>query len=585
MAIANRGMDEAAHGEGREVSRGERPKARTLYLFVVLLGAAMFTLSLSGYPNLMDNEYRVGNYVLDAIHNGHWIIQRDVAGGVASKPPLLTWMAALITLGSGHINSFAVHLPSALAAVGVALVILAAGDRYFGWQAGLLGAVMYLLSDAGDQQMMTARYDGLLALGVAAAAVAAFRAWSLGRGWTWFWLAAAFGTLAKGPVALLLGACGLLSYFWERRSGYDGRLSGSQWPGLAVFLALCGGWFLLAYADVGKPLLEKMLVRELADHATGAGRRETMLLGFYKPALSFLSGFAPWSLLACVGFWRVARHPAPMSEERRFERFLFCWFFPGLLLFSVVAHHRGRLIYPLIAPAALLAGREGARWLQSCPPRQLIKLVGALALATLCFLGLYHHGLLARSTRVQKTVGMRDLAASVRGRFGEGFPLVHVDTLFLLQFYLNTAWPLASAERAAELLKGDFPALVAVSDFDLLQSRLQPNGPALFEFARWPKQGPPFVRIVSNRPLTEPLARLATLLGPWLVQMENLRFVCMSGPEIVVQSGKKPGALWVTNQSGVPRTLRVRLLAEGAGTRDSVAERVLAPGETWRPSL
>src|SRR6185503_6827461 len=333
----------------------------------------MFTIALSGFPNLVDNERRVGAYVLDAVQNGHWFIQTDVTGALASKPPLLTWMAALVTLAFGEINRFAIYFPSALAAMAVALIILGAGTRYFGWRAGFLGGLMYLLCVAGDHQVMTARYDGLLALPVTLAALAAFRAWSLGRGWTWFWLAGAIGTLAKGPIALVLGGAGLAAHFWERRTGHESRLRGSHWLGVLLFLTICGGWFLLAYADMGPALTEKMLGRELAAHATGAGRDEAMFLGFYAPPLSFLGEFAPWSVVAAVAFWRVWRRPAPEDEARRLERFLSCWFFLGLLLFCIAAHQRTRLIYPLLPAAALLAGRELARWVQFWSALRLVR--------------------------------------------------------------------------------------------------------------------------------------------------------------------------------------------------------------------
>ena len=67
-------------------------------------------------------------------------------------------------------------------------------------------------------QMATARWDGLFAFMVALTALAGFRAWTSGRGWTVFWLAAAAATLTKGPLGLLLAAFGFLAIPWERRS-------------------------------------------------------------------------------------------------------------------------------------------------------------------------------------------------------------------------------------------------------------------------------------------------------------------------------------------------------------------------------
>lgn len=574
-------MNNALTGS-KPTANGGKPDAWRLYLLVALVGVSLFTIALTGYPSLLDNERRVGGYVLDAVQNGHWLIQRDVTGQVASKPPLLTWIAALVTLGFGEINRFAIYLPSALAAVGAALVLLAAGKRYFGWQTGLLGALMYLLSYAGDRQMMTARYDALLALPVTLAAFAAFRAWSLGRGWTWFWLAGAVGTLAKGPIALVLGAGGLLAHFWERRTGHETRLRGSHWWGVLAFLVICGGWFLAAYADMGQPLIDKMLGRELAAHATGAGRKEVMFLGFYEPPLTFLVDFAPWSLLACAGFWRVWRRPDIEPEARRFERFLVCWFAFGLLLFCIAAHQRGRLIFPLLPAAALLAGRELAQWLRFWSTRRLMRAASGFAIFVLCFLFVYHHFLLARSRQVQTTTGMREMAAQVRGTFGEQFPLVHVRTPFALQFYLNTGRPLTSFERAAGVLREDSAAYVAVSRLDEILAQFATNSPVIYELSRWPTSGVPEVRIVSNRPTYDSSAPLATVLGPFLVHMEGLNLIRTKGYELVLRSNCPAASISILNQSHTPQPARIRLLANTRDKGDTVSERILAPGESWK---
>lgn len=541
----------------------------------------MFAIAVSGYPDLLDNERRVGGYVLDAVQNGDWIIQTEVTGAVASKPPLLTWMASLVTLAFGEINRFALYLPSALATLGVAMLLLAAGTRQFGWRPGLLSAVMYLLSAAGARQMVTVRYDGLLALPVTLAALAAYRAWSLGRGWTWFWLAGTFGTLAKGPIALVLGAGGLLAHFWERRTGHTTRLSGSHWPGVLLFLGVCGGWFLLAYLDMGSPVVQKLLGSELAAHATGAGGRETMLLGFYEPPLSFLKEFAPWSLVAGVAGWRVWKDPAPAPADRRFERFLVCWFFLGLVLFSVAAHHRGRLVVPLIPAAALLAGRELARWVQFWSTARLIRVTSGVSVLVLAFLLLYHHGLRGRNEDVQATLGAREVAATVRERWGGRFPLVHVDTPFALQFYLNTAWPLASFERAAALLRQDYPAYVSVSDYDRLVAELGADAPALYEITRWPTNGPPVVRIVSNRASDEKSSRLATLYGPWLIRLEGWELLKTKGHELVVRRVGAAGEISLLNQSPLEQPIRIRIMSGTPAHTETVLERVLAPEETW----
>src|ERR1044071_1418316 len=116
----------AAVLENKPAQGGTERSASTLYWFILVVGALIFLIALTGYPSLMDNERRVGAYVLDAVQNGNWVIQKDVTGDIASKPPLLTWIAAVATVCTGSLNRFAIYLPSALAVIGIALLLVAA---------------------------------------------------------------------------------------------------------------------------------------------------------------------------------------------------------------------------------------------------------------------------------------------------------------------------------------------------------------------------------------------------------------------------------------------------------------------------
>src|SRR5262245_5564674 len=323
-------------------------------LTLAVLGAisvALFAIRLTGRPNLLDNEYRLGACVLDAVQAGNWLCPHDALGDT-DKPPMLTWLSAATSLAVGRVNLFTLYLPTALATMGISWLLFTAGRAHFGWRAGFLGALAYLLSDVATKQIATARWDGLFALTVMLGALAAFHAWMAGNGWVWFWLAAAAATLTKGPLGLLLAGLGLCAAVWEWHSGTPHPIRGRQIPGIAVYLLLTLGWFALAYHRVGQHLIENMMGQELIGHIVEhePGRR------FTKPMQTFLGGFAPWSIAAMAGFVRVWVAPAADARVRRFERFLFCWFAGGLLIFTLSPHTASRLLFPLIPASALLAG-------------------------------------------------------------------------------------------------------------------------------------------------------------------------------------------------------------------------------------
>ncbi len=107
------------------------------YLIIAAVAACLFGLRMAAPPTLLDQDQeRPAAYVLDAVRNGHWLCQRDLTGDIASKPPLYTWLCALIAMGIGRVNQFALYLPGALAALGTAWLVLRAGRTHFGTRAG-----------------------------------------------------------------------------------------------------------------------------------------------------------------------------------------------------------------------------------------------------------------------------------------------------------------------------------------------------------------------------------------------------------------------------------------------------------------
>ena len=69
------------------------------------VGAATFAIRLTGAPNFLDNEFRIGACVLDVLQHGNWLCPHDVLGNT-DKPPMLTWLTALVSWPLGRINPF-----------------------------------------------------------------------------------------------------------------------------------------------------------------------------------------------------------------------------------------------------------------------------------------------------------------------------------------------------------------------------------------------------------------------------------------------------------------------------------------------
>jgi 4-amino-4-deoxy-L-arabinose transferase-like glycosyltransferase len=453
-----------------------------------LVTLTLFVVRVTGPSNLLDNDQeRPAAYVLDVVLNGHWWCQTDWTGDIMSKPPLFTWIGAGATVVAGRANLVSLYVPC-LAAMFLAVGLIAYfGRAGFGWPAGFLGGLMYLAAPSGVKHIALARTDGLFAATIALTAFTGYRAWKTGRGWIWFWLGAALATLTKGPLGLVLGLMGLLAVLWERfdqhrrRDGRDGSSVEAREPrrhnvllqqtlGILLFLVMLLGWFGLAYQQGGQAFIDKVIGKELVGHVVGEDHG-TLGVGFVKAPLYWLSRFLPWSLLACVGLWRVVAHPAADAEQRRFERFLFCWIVGGLFLFSLATHQRGDLPLPLYPPAAVLAGREMARWFPRIDPRRLLQRSLSTVAVALALYTTYLHTVFANTWEVRHSEAVEALARELARN--PSLPrLLHVDSPYALQFHLNTMHPTVSLETAAKALALHEPVAVAVCSLAQLREQL-----------------------------------------------------------------------------------------------------------------
>ena len=546
---------------------------------ITILAALLFALRLAAPPNLLDQDQeRPGTYVLDAVKNGNWLCQRDLNGEITSKPPLYTWLAALVALGRGRVDEFALYLPGALSAWGTAWLIFRFGRKYFGPRAGFFAALASMLCTAGVKEFGLARTDGIFALTVTATALLGFRAWTQGKGWTWFWVMAAVATLAKGPLGVILGAGGFLAAFWERKSGERLPFKGNQLLGIGLFLLIAVGWFLLAYYSAGKPFIDKIIGKELVGHAVSETKYHFPGSLFYQPPFYYFTRGAPWSFFGIYGLWQVCRAPATDPSTRRFERFLFCWFLFGLILFSLASHQRGDLLWPIMPAAALLAGRELDR-LSRLATRIFDAAVAAVVVLMIGGFVYYYFGPHARDSKVQQTLALYHVAREITGYGGSQFPLTHLDDPMGLQIYLNTFRPRVSPEQAAALLRGAEPVFIAVNNVKKLQAVFELGDPPSYTVVPSLDNKSYPVRIISNRQVLESTNSFAFGFGDLTIRASGVRLADANEREFVFDEGPKSSEITIVNESSEPRRVRLRVRGEGPPHRE---ERLLAPHEIWR---
>ncbi len=410
------------------------PAPSTLVL-LALLATALFAIRVTGPSDLMDNDQlKPAHYVHDAVLNGNWIVQRDVSGDIASKPPLQVWLAALVSIPLGRAHWFTLALPSL---VGVCMTAYASA-----WFAGrlrprdslapLVAGMLVLVSMMGTKQVALVRTDALFGGLIALTAMYGYRASRSECSWVFFWIGAALATLTKGPLGLLVPALGLVARPWRDPGGRRGSIRAHA-AGAMCYILLAGGWFALAWMTAGEPFIEKVIGRELVGHAVESGKGAPPVVHAYKTWGYYLWWYAPAAPLALLALLMRDRWlPAPdgdtgeASEHTRLVRTLAWWMLGGVVLFSLFPHQRADLLTPVWAPTAAIASCALLHALgAACRTRLRVAL--ALAGVGLCVLTAYHRHVVVegswyvRNARAIEALADRQPPATTRAYTGHSY--------------------------------------------------------------------------------------------------------------------------------------------------------------------
>ncbi len=327
---------------------------RHAWPILLIAGVALFLVNLGGYPLYTKGEPREAVTVFDIVHGGGVILPRRAGVELPSKPLLMHWLAALVSLVAGGVNEFSVRLPSAGLAIAGVIVCYFYVRRLFDDVTALIAALILATTFQYLQAGTGARVDMPLTFFMEVAFFEfIFMAEGLTRRRMPLYVAIALAVLTKGPIGLILP--GLVALIWialEKRWGL--LLQMSLVRGAIVVLVLAGGWYIAALIEGGSDFFRKQILSEnLLRFTGGADFHEGHIHPFYYMELALFAGFMPWTLLLPIVGVQAARAPLVVNPRLKY---LFVWFATVLIFYNLPHSKRGvylLCLYP--AFAALLA--------------------------------------------------------------------------------------------------------------------------------------------------------------------------------------------------------------------------------------
>lgn len=479
---------------------------------IALFGLSLFLIGLGGNIwVLTQHEAFAAAPAREMLRDGHWIIQ--TYGGLPrlNKTPAMGWIIAACMAVFASESEWVVRLPTALAAVGVALLVASIGSRHLGRTLGITAGLCQLTFYYVLKQGRLAEADMLLGLTVCAAM------WAWDRGCVpaigdsqskrsaWlpivFWCCLGLATLLKGPIGPLFALAGVLAYVisvrWIHKrkspSSTAASVARPSWKfllhplGVVAYLAIVLPWPILAYRQ--HPKIWNVWFRETAGRFAGdMGGAESWYFYFWNVPLALL----PWTLFVVIGAWVLWRRSQTVSavspvdvshfDARRQDGpnhlsiFLASWFVPGfvMLCFSAWKHmHYAIPILPALSIPCAVGMVAFMKWAQTRPV--VTRRIAMMSWAIGCAIGAW------AATRYLDRVSMQ--AAAIIGMLAVG-GLVALwrehrhDLSGQLAAVFATGWAIAVAVQL--MVMPAYDGYRSSAELGRLASRVVPVGQPIF---------------------------------------------------------------------------------------------------------
>jgi 4-amino-4-deoxy-L-arabinose transferase-like glycosyltransferase len=301
------------------------------------------------------DEPRYAQVAREMMARRDWVTPVLYGHAWLEKPPLYYWCAMLAYKGAGGVSDWAARLPSAI--LGTLMVFfIYVWARYFrrGMQldAALITAASAMVIGFGR----SASTDMPLTV-MFTAAMLCWYGWhsNQDRGWLLgFYLFLGLGTLAKGPVAVLLAALIIVMFAVLRR---DGRLLlRTLWPGgIALYLTVTLPWFIAVQRANPEFFRVFFLQQNLARYTTDLYRHHQPFW-FYLPVT--LVALVPWivfviaAVVDAIRDWRFSVAQPSGTEDLRI--FLTLWLLLPVLFFSLSQSKLPGYILPSVPAGTIL---------------------------------------------------------------------------------------------------------------------------------------------------------------------------------------------------------------------------------------
>ena len=328
-------------------------RSRHTLLAALLLAAILPYFVNLGVSSIWDaNEAFYAQTPREMIEAGDYVTPSFNFQLRMNKPVLSYWNVAASYQLFG-ISEWSERLPIALGALVIVGVAFALGRLLAGTVAGLLSAVILATSPRllllARRIIIDIHITMWMALVLLCFALAETRPQRRRLYLCLMYVAAGFGVLTKGPVAVFLPAVVFFIYLASQKR--LGDLRHMLLPtGALISLAIVVPWYYLLYREHGWEYISSFIFGEnLGRYAEAIGEQSRGML-FYFPVM--LADLFPWSLMIPLALWWAIRY----RWQDRATRLLVLWIAVIVVFFSLSGTKEDLYILPIVTAEVALIG-------------------------------------------------------------------------------------------------------------------------------------------------------------------------------------------------------------------------------------
>ena len=333
----------------------ERTRRSIDSLALIAFCGFLFLLGLQLVGLIGADEPRYAQVAREMLARHDWVTPVLYGAPWLEKPPLYYWLAMLADKGAGGVTDTAARLPSAVLSSLLIIFIYVWARRFR--QGMQLDAALITASAAAIIGFGRSVSTDMPLTVMFTVAMLSWYGWYASQRRSWllsFYFFAGLGTLAKGPIAVLLAAIILVVFAALRR---DARLLvRTLWPiGIALYLAVVAPWF-IAVQHANPQFFRVFFLQQNLARFSSNLYHHPQPFWFYLPVA--LVALIPWTVFVVAALvdalrdWRYATQQPPAQEDLR--TWLALWFVIPILFFSLSHSKLPGYILPAIPAGTIL---------------------------------------------------------------------------------------------------------------------------------------------------------------------------------------------------------------------------------------